>query len=90
MLHKYDWFVIKFAVLGNSLYLHTPVRTSDFRRRIRPRLEIPRLCCDVDICRRTLWCYLLSRGIELIKDKFIDHGPAEQPLVPKSEARKHG
>ena len=38
----------------------------------------------------TLWWYLLSRGIELIYGNFIDHGRAEQPLVPKSEARKHG
>ena len=33
---------------------------------------------------------LCGRGIELFNDKFIDHGPAEQLLVPASEVRKHG
>jgi hypothetical protein len=31
----------------------------------------------------TLWWYLLSRGIELVFDKFIDRRPTEQPLVPR-------
>jgi hypothetical protein len=31
----------------------------------------------------TLWWYLLSRGIELLYNNFINRGPAEQPLIPK-------
>jgi hypothetical protein len=31
----------------------------------------------------TLWWYVLSCGIELVYDKFVDRGPPEQPLIPK-------
>jgi len=36
----------------------------------------------------TLWWYALSRGIELAFDKFIDRGPGERPLIPKSPSNQ--
>jgi hypothetical protein len=42
----------------------------------------------------TLWWYLLSLAGEFVFDRFIDRGPAAQPLIPKSDAnvstRRHG
>src|ERR1700680_4362615 len=38
----------------------------------------------------TLWWYLLSRGVELLFDKFKDRGPDVQTIIPKGDVGASG